>query len=185
MNRPIFMTTLPHDICKQIAQTRREKGLTQSALAVEVGCKQSAISMLEAGQPSKLSKENIEKIATALGLTLQTTQAKLVSSLGDKKGFCPNAHCPSNTPYVVQGQLVFQPRLQLEKHCAYCAELLETACPNCATAIHAEGAYCNSCGAARVTNTLPDGIPIAAWVVERRRELMELRKLTDTSSAEA
>jgi len=174
------MTTLPHDICKQIAQTRREKGLTQSALALEVGCKQSAISMLEAGQPSKLSKENIEKIASALGLTLQTAQAKLVSSQGDKKGFCPNAHCPSNTPYVVQGQLVFQPRLQLEKHCAYCAELLETACPNCASSITTEGVYCPFCGTARVTNTLPTDLPIATWAVERRRELMELRKLTST-----
>jgi len=176
------MTTLPHDICKQIAQTRREKGLTQSALALEVGCKQSAISMLEAGQPSKLSKENIEKIASALGLTLQTAQAKLVSSQGDKKGFCPNAHCPSNTPYVVQGQLIFHPRLQVEKHCAYCAELLETCCPNCETAIHAEGAYCTSCGTARITNTLPGDLPIASWVTERRRELTELRKLTSTGA---
>lgn len=174
------MTTLPYDICKQIAQTRREKGLTQSTLALEVGCKQSAISMLEAGQPSKLSKENIEKIASALGLTLQTAQAKLVSSQGDKKGFCPNAHCPSNTPYVVQGQLIFHPRIQVEKHCAYCAELLESACSNCATAITTEGAYCTSCGTARVTNTLSSDIPITAWAAERRRELMELRKLTST-----
>jgi transcriptional regulator with XRE-family HTH domain len=176
------MTTLPHEICKQIAQARREKGLTQSVLALEVGCKQSAISMLEAGQPSKLSKENIEKIASALGLTLQTTQAKLVTSLGEKKGFCPNAHCPSNTPYIIQGELIFQPRLQVEKHCAYCAELLETCCPNCATAIHAEGSYCTACGTIRITNTLPADLPIAAWVVERRRELMELRKLTNFSS---
>jgi transcriptional regulator with XRE-family HTH domain len=178
------MTTLPLEICKQIAQTRREKGLTQSALAQEVGCKQSAISMLEAGQPSKLSKENIEKIASALGLTLQTAQTKLVSSCGEKKGFCPNAQCPSNTPYVVQGQLVFQPRLQQEKHCAYCAELLETCCPTCATAIHVEGAYCTSCGTARVTNTLPADLPIAAWIVERRRELLEFRRLTTVSSTE-
>jgi DNA-binding XRE family transcriptional regulator len=178
------MTTLSQEICKQIAQARREKGLTQSALAAEVGCKQSAISMLEAGQPSKLSKENIEKIASALGLTLQTAQAKLVSFCGGKKGFCPNVHCPSNTPYVVQGQLVFHPRLQVEKHCAYCAELLETACPNCSAAIHAEGAYCTSCGAPRITNTLPPDIPVAAWVVERRRELMELMKLTHFSSSE-
>jgi transcriptional regulator with XRE-family HTH domain len=178
------MTTLSQEICKQIAQARREKGLTQSALAAEVGCKQSAISMLEAGQPSKLSKENIEKIAVALGLTLQTAQAKLVSSTKTSLGFCPNAHCPSNTPYLVQGQLVFQPRLQVEKHCAYCAELLETACPNCSTTIHAEGAYCTSCGTARITNTLAPDIPIAAWVVERRRELMELRKLTHSSSSE-
>jgi transcriptional regulator with XRE-family HTH domain len=176
------MTTLPHEICKQIAQTRREKGLTQTALAVQVGCKQSAISMLEAGQPSKLSKENIEKIASALGLTLQNSEAKLHPSSFGKLGFCPNALCPSNTPYLMQGQLVFQPRLQVEKHCASCSELLETACPNCATAIHTEGAYCNACGAARVTNTLPADIPIAAWIIERRRELMELRKLTSTSS---
>jgi transcriptional regulator with XRE-family HTH domain len=178
------MTTLPHEICKQIAQTRREKGLTQTALAAEVGCKQSAISMLEAGQPSKLSKENIEKIASALGLTLQNPQAKLVYSPVGKQGFCPNALCPSNTPYLVQDQLAFQPRLQVEKHCAYCAELLETSCPNCATAINVEGAYCNSCGTVRVTNTLPADIPISAWVVERRRELMEFRRLTSTSSAE-
>lgn len=177
------MTTLSQEICQQIAQARRKKGLTQTALAAEVGCKQSAISMLEAGQASKLSKENIEKIAAALGLTLQTSETTMVSPSDAVHGFCPNALCPSNTPYLVQNQLIFHPRLQRNKHCAYCAELLETCCPNCATPNHTEGAYCSFCGEARVTNTLPPEIPTSAWVAERRRELMELRQLTSTSHA--
>ena len=177
------MTTLSQEICKQIAQARREKGLTQTALATEVGCKQSAISMLEAGQASKLSKENIEKIAAVLGLTLHTSETQVVPSTGPQQGYCPNALCPTNTPYVVQEQLIFHPRLQQGKHCAACAELLETRCPNCASPIHTEGAYCSHCGEARVTNTLPPERPIAAWVAERRRELIELRQLTGTSNS--
>lgn len=175
------MTTLSPEICKQIAQARREKGLTQTALAAEVGCKQSAISMLEAGQVSKLSKDNIEKIAAVLGLTLHTSVTKVLSPSDTRQGFCPNALCPSNTPYLVRDQLIFHPRLQHNKHCAYCAELLETCCPNCATPNHAEGAYCSFCGEARVTNTLAPEIKTSAWVVERRRELMELQQLTGTS----
>ena len=175
------MTTLSHEICKQIAHARREKGLTQTALAAEVGCKQSAISMLEAGQASKLSKENIEKIASVLGLTLRTSETQVVSSKRIQHSFCPNALCPSSTPYVVQDQLIFHPRLQHGKHCAYCAELLETHCANCATPIHEASAYCSFCGEARVTNTLPPEIPIRSWVVERRRELIELHQLTSTS----
>jgi len=175
------MTTLTLEICKQIAQARREKGLTQTALAAEVGCKQSAISMLEAGQASKLSKENIEKIAAVLGLTLQTSETKVISSREITLGFCPNALCPSNTPYLVQDQLIFHPRLQNGKHCANCAELLETHCANCATAIHEAGAYCSVCGEARVTNTLSPEIRTPTWVVERRRELIELHQLTNIS----
>jgi transcriptional regulator with XRE-family HTH domain len=175
------MTTLSHEICKQIAQARREKGLTQTALAAEVGCKQSAISMLEAGQASKLSKENIEKIAAVLGLTILTSAPKMIPAIGTAQGFCPNALCPSNTPYLVQDQLIFHPRLQHGKHCAFCAELLETRCPNCIKPIHTEGAYCSHCGEARVTNTLPPEMPTLAWVVERRRELIELHQLTGTS----
>jgi transcriptional regulator with XRE-family HTH domain len=177
------MTTLSPEICKQIAQARREKGLTQTALAAEVGCKQSAISMLEAGQVSKLSKDNIEKIAAVLGLTLHTSATKVLSPSDTRQGFCTNALCPSNTPYLVRDQLIFHPRLQHNKHCAYCAELLETCCPNCATPNHAEGAYCSFCGETRVTNTLPPEIKTSAWVVERRRELMELQQLTGTSHA--
>jgi transcriptional regulator with XRE-family HTH domain len=177
------MTTLSTEICKQIARARREKGLTQTALATEIGCKQSAISMLEAGQVSKLSKENIEKIATVLGLTLQTSVTKMISPREATVGFCPNALCPSNTPYLVQDQLIFHPRLQKGKHCANCAELLETHCANCATPIHEPGAYCSACGEARVTNTLPPEIPTPTWVVERRRELSELHRLTGTSHA--
>ena len=177
------MTTLSHEICKQIARARREKGQTQTALAAEIGCKQSAISMLEAGQASKLSKENIEKIAIVLGLTLQTSAPKMISPREAAFGFCPNALCPSNTPYLVQDQLIFHPRLQNGKHCANCAELLETHCANCATPIHEVGAYCSVCGEARVTNTLPPEIPVLTWVAERRRELIELHQLTGTSHA--
>jgi transcriptional regulator with XRE-family HTH domain len=175
------MATLSKEICKEIAIARRERGLTQTALAAEVGCKQSAISMLESGQTSKLSKENIEKVLTVLGLTLHTEVTRVVSATVQAEGFCPNAYCPSAVPYLIQDHLVFQPRLQHGKHCAYCGELLETGCPHCAAPIHAEGAYCPLCGEARVTDTLPPEIPRATWVAERRRELMELHQLTAAS----
>lgn len=171
------MTTLPIDICKEIARIRREKGVTQAALAQEVGCKQSAISMLEAGQTSKLSKENIEKIATVLGLTIQVPSPVIVAVPEKRQGYCPNALCPSNTPYLVQDQLLFHPRLQQSKHCVHCGELTETRCPACKAPL-TEGACCPACGELRVTNTLPPETDLPTWIASRRRELTELWQLT-------
>lgn len=57
------------DIGKRIAQVREEKGLTQSALAREMGVSQSAVSQIEAGERNP-SYEMLRHIAAALHVSV-------------------------------------------------------------------------------------------------------------------
>ena len=57
-------------IFKQLRKARIAAGLTQAALAGQVGCTQSAVSMMEAGRPEALSRESLEKLAKVLNVTL-------------------------------------------------------------------------------------------------------------------
>jgi transcriptional regulator with XRE-family HTH domain len=180
------MAQLSTTFCRQLARARRDKGMTQSALAQAVGCKQSAISMLESGQPEKLSQETVVKIAKLLGVALDAPSSPLIPETRTlnperaARGYCPNAACYSNVPFAVQGELLFWPRLQTLAaggHCAFCGELLEPRCPHCGAAVAVDGACCPACGGARVTNTLnPDTDP-DAWTAQRRREIAEWRTL--------
>ena len=180
------MAHLSLTICRQLAKARREKGMTQSALAEAVGCKQSAISMLESGQSAKVAQETVDKIASLLGVPLEpaTVEGRSVTSdlrLPVSHAFCPNALCYSNVPYVVNGDLLFWPRPHPlpaagATHCAVCGELLERRCPHCGAAL-SDGACCPYCGVARITNTLPPEIEHEAWAAQRRREIAEWRSL--------
>lgn len=180
-----FMAHLSIFFCRELARARRDKGMTQSALAHAVGCKQSAISMLESGQPEKLSQETVGKIATLLGVTLESqasltaVQSPLVTAAAAARGFCPNAECYASVPYAVQGELRFWPRLQPLAdggHCRFCGELLESRCPQCGAPV-SEGACCPACGAERVTNTLAPETPSEAWAAQRRQEIAEWKSL--------
>lgn len=57
------------DIGKRIELVREEKGLTQSALAREMGVSQSALSQIEAGDRNP-SYEMLRQIATALKVSV-------------------------------------------------------------------------------------------------------------------
>ena len=167
-----------------MAQARREKGFTQSRLAREVGCKQSAISMLESGQCEKISAESVGKLAELLGVALPDAAAAAVSApaAAGTQGYCPNALCPANVPYLVQERLLFWPRLQdaaAGARCVYCGELLENHCPECGVSVIMDGAICSTCGTARVTDTLAPGTDRGAWLRERRRELAEWGRLIE------
>ncbi|MDD4019808.1 MAG: helix-turn-helix domain-containing protein [Kiritimatiellae bacterium] len=172
------MAHLSITFCRQLARARREKGMTQSALAQAVACKQSAISMLESGQPEKLSQETVGKIAALLGVPLEPVPAGGAEAPAGSAGYCPNAACFSNIPYAVADALLFWPRppAAAGRHCAYCGELLERQCPHCGAAV-AGGACCPACGGALITNTLPPGTDPAAWAAQRRREIAEWRSL--------
>lgn len=154
--------------------------MTQSALAQAVACKQSAISMLESGQGEKLSHETVANIAALLGVPCEPESAGTPAAKGAGGGYCPNAACFSNVPYVVADDLLFWPRPQPApsdaRHCASCGELLERLCPHCGAGVTG-GACCPACGSARVTNTLPPGTDLAAWAAQRRREIAEWRSL--------
>lgn len=180
------MAQLSIAFCRQLAKARREKGMTQSALAGAVGCKQSAISMLESGQSVKIAQETVDKIAALLGVTRESSGEDLgplapVPGPHISHAFCPNALCYSNVPYAVNGDLLFWPRPQPASpsggaHCAVCGELLEQRCPHCG-AVPSAGACCPACGGARVTNTLPPETDHEAWAAQRRREIAEWRSL--------
>jgi len=174
------MAHLSITFCRQLARARREKGMTQSALAQAVACKQSAISMLESGQGEKLSHETVAKIAALLGVPCEPESTGTPAAKGAGGGYCPSAACFSNVPYAVADDLLFWPRPQPApsdgRHCAYCGELLERLCPHCGAGV-TDGACCPACGGARVTNTLPPGTDLAPWAAQRRREIAEWRSL--------
>jgi len=168
-------------VCRELARARKGKGMSQSALAAAVGCKQSQISMLESGQPEKIAEETVVKIGELLGVSLAPASeaGTAVSSIPLprlEKGYCPDCQCPGNVPYEVGGRLLFWPTLQTGKRCAYCGEVLETVCPSCGEPVRG-GACCTSCGEPLVTPVLPEGMRPGEWAEERRRMLRELRGL--------
>ena len=131
---------LDTEFCRNVKSARREAGLTQSALAAEIGCKQSALSMFEQGDGTKLSDAVIEKLAKKFNLSVGS----------HSRGFCPNPSCPTNKEYFVEEVRLFLPDREAAdpvggKYCAMCGELLERRCPSCGAAVHA-GAICSLCG---------------------------------------
>ena len=176
------MAQLSIAFCRQLAQARREKGMTQSAVAEAVGCKQSAISMLEAGQSAKIAQETVEKIAALLEVPLPVSESRppvpAPSPLGSR-AFCPSVLCFSNVPYMVDGRLFFWQQPQPGgTHCAVCGELLERRCPQCGAPVYAAGGCCLDCGDPRITDTLSPEADRATWAAQRQREITEWRALT-------
>jgi len=151
------VTELSSEICLKIRAARREAKLSQSVLAAEVGCKQSALSMFEQGDGTKLNDAVVEKLAKKFGIDLKATVEKASPSADAGRmvtaagvGFCPNPHCPSNHPYEVDGRTFYRADRECAdpvggKFCAMCGEVLEKRCPNCGAPIH-EGAVCSHCG---------------------------------------
>ena len=155
------MKNLNPEFCKSVKLARREAGLTQGQLAAEVGCKQSALSMFEQGDGTKLNDEVIEKLAKKFNLSISSTGDSVSPVAGIQplnhlttrllnQGFCPNPHCPTNKEYFVEEIRLFLPDREAAdpvggKYCAMCGELLERVCPNCGAPVHA-GAICSLCG---------------------------------------
>ncbi len=184
------MATLSKEICFKFKEARKAKGMNQSSLAREVGCQQSALSEFEAGKTTKLSLETVQKLSKFLGVPLEEAKPDLpsaaVSTLNTQfsavtHGYCPNCHCPSNVPYVVEGQLFFRPSRKIAspmggKRCTQCGEVLEMQCPVCGAPLN-DGACCGVCGSAYVTPTLPDGVDVSAYARSRQSEIASLRSL--------
>lgn len=148
----------------QIKTARQQRHLSQSALARQVGCKQSALSMYESGKTTALSAPIVGKLCKALDLLPPTSEELHEQPTAHTpKGirtFCPNADCPSNLPIAIGAHIALLPKGHLaqedEIHCAWCGEVLEKACPECGAHIH-EGAYCPHCGSPYLSLT-PDTI---------------------------
>lgn len=170
-------------IFKQLRKARIAAGLTQAALAGQVGCTQSAVSMMEAGRPEALSRESLEKLAKILNVTLpEAVDAKPLSpTSGAGPAVCPGFNCPSNLPYAVGGEVFFMPlgTAGSGRHCVLCGELLARRCPSCGAPLSTPGGCCAACGAAIVT--MPEGYADnpQAWVEDRTAAIATLRRALD------
>lgn len=157
------MINLNPEICRQLKEARRSAGLSQSALAREVGCQQSALSMFEQGDGTKLNDEAISKLCAKFGIKLdeqsesgetQRVQVPVIDDGLPKRGYCPNPQCPSHRRYEVEGRQLLRPDRVAQdpvggKYCAICGEILEKRCPNCGSSVH-DGAICSFCGHAYI-----------------------------------
>lgn len=184
------MSNISKELCIRLAEARRAKGFRQTELAAQVGCTQSALSMFEGGQPTKLSDETVKKLSELLEVPLieqenvvDTSDETQLASVGIPvvHGFCPNCQCPSNVPYVVSGRLFFRPSRNIAspnggKRCTQCGEVLEMRCPVCGAPLN-DGACCAVCGSNYVTPVVPDGIGVSAYAQSRRAEIIQLREL--------
>lgn len=156
------MTNLSPEFCRKFKDARREAGLSQSVVANEVGCKQSALSMFEQGDGTKLNDDAVTKLCAKFGIELpkeekgQAVSAAAVprplaaAATGPHTAFCPNPACPSHFEYFVDGRRFLRPDREKQdpvggKFCAICGEVLEHSCPNCGAPVH-EGGVCSYCG---------------------------------------
>ena len=167
------------------------KGFRQTELASKVGCTQSALSMFEGGQPTKLSDDIVKKLSEVLDVPLSEPDKDKTSQNGSAisvaadlpvvHGFCTNCQCPSNVPYVVSGRLFFRPLRMAASpsggaRCAYCGEFLEMRCPVCGAPLN-EGACCAVCGSSYVTPVVAEGVDVVEYAKARRADIIQLREL--------
>jgi DNA-binding XRE family transcriptional regulator len=170
---------------KILSEARRSHGMTQSALAKEVECKQSAISMMDRGKEDALAWPKIEAIAKKFDLNVEAFAPKSTEPIAQRamtgdstpRAFCPIFDCPANMPYVVNGKLYALPRAIVnpaDKYCAYCGELLEKTCPECGASITAESACCQNCGTPYIAT--PEEIPegLENWAKNQRQNMKDL-----------
>ena len=150
------MTNLNPEICQKLKAARRAAKLSQSVVAAEVGCKQSALSMFEQGDGTKLNDAVIRQLAEKFGVSLTAGEAPAGRIVGagvtatTMRGFCPNPRCPSNRSYEVEARTLMRPDRPAAdpvggRFCAVCGEILEKRCPNCGAPVH-DGAICSFCG---------------------------------------
>ena len=147
-----------------IREARRAAKLSQSVVADEVGCHQSALSAFEQGDCTKLGGDAVEKLSKKFGVSLELEGGKLQGGkesaslrfdFAAGSGFCPNPRCPTNRPYQVDGHDHVKPDRNMAdpvggRFCAMCGEALERKCPSCGAPVH-EGGFCSLCGDPYVT----------------------------------
>jgi len=171
------------EIARLITAARRRRGLTQSELARQAGCRQSAVSMFERGHANALARPKIDALLKLLEIELPAADTNTALAAAERpfnatsRLYCPVFDCPSNVPFTVQDTLLIKPQVQPAanaRHCAFCGELLENACPECGAAVNG-GACCTQCGSSYIS-TPPQltGETPAAWADSQRSRLREL-----------
>ena len=152
------VTNLSPEFCRKIREARRNAKISQSELAAEVGCNQSAISMFEKGDGTKLNDDVVAKLSKKFGIGITESSSEMVKATVSNvsaSGFCPNPACPSNARYEVEGRIFARPDRKAAdpvggRFCAICGEVLERRCPSCGAPVH-DGAVCSLCGEPYVT----------------------------------
>jgi transcriptional regulator with XRE-family HTH domain len=180
------MISSPHSpLHERFRSQRRALGVTQSQLAEEVNCAQSAVSMFESGRMDVLSRDKVAAIAAVLDVDLDEIFSVDLAMNGPVSvlKYCPSDECPSNIPYVVRAQLCFQPKMVLaptaqQTRCAGCGDVLEDCCPDesCCAPVE-EGSFCMCCGSAYVTSTRTR---TPAWADQQRTRIAAMQELTRT-----
>lgn len=156
----------------RLRDARRRAGLTQAALATAAGCMQSAVSMMEGGHWSALSRSTLEKIAQILEIPLDDEKgirAVTAESVSVYK-YCPNGSCPTNLPFLVGQELFLTPHLDAGngKYCRLCGEVLLSSCESCGAAYHGVASCCGSCGAQLISRPVELPTDLHRWITERQ-----------------
>lgn len=180
------------EIARLITIARRRRGLTQSELARQADCKQSAVSMFERGHANALARPKIDTLLKLLDIERPAEDAQTETPAAeppvnmDALRYCPVFDCPSNIPFTVQKALLIKPLIRPPanaRHCAFCGELLESACPECGTVVNI-GTCCAQCGSPYIS--IPPqlgGDNPAAWADTQRARLRELGLLATQNTA--
>ena len=159
------------NIHKVLRKARIEAGLTQAGLATQVGCTQSAVSMMEAGRQEAISSESLVKLASILKVKLPESSLAVPSVQASVSGVsvCSNFNCPSNMPYRVGDDVFFMPLGNAGNghHCVFCGEILTRKCPHCGAPIVTPGGCCAACGTVLVEMPAGYSENIRNWVEDR------------------
>ena len=174
---------------EEVRIARRSKSLTQAELAKLVKCKQSAISMYEAGHLDALSYKTIRVIATKLDLVVPeeiVTDIIPENSRMSYLKYCPIDDCPSNIPYTAGGEIHFKPTMvralkDESTRCTSCGEILQDCCSNesCGMPLN-DGGFCSHCGDAYIAVTRMMRGDLDEWAATRCGIIKELRSMSET-----
>jgi len=173
------------NIHRTLRRARIEAGITQAGLAAQVGCTQSAVSMMEAGRAEALSKESLVKLAGILKVDLPESAPAPSVAMPSGAGVpvCSNFNCPSNMPYLVGDEVYFMPLGNVGggTHCVFCGELLTRKCPHCGVPVVTPGGCCALCGGVMVE--MPTGYAenVSAWVDGRLAAISAIGKARESA----
>ena len=179
-------------VAEVVRRRRRALSLTQAELAQQAGCRQSAISMFEAGRSAALARQTVERIAEILEIDLadverDTGQEGAARELTLK--YCRVEGCPSNIPYTVADSLCLKPAMvraprDEKTRCTMCGELMCMGCPNAECGVDVvEGSFCPECGTAYVpVAAVESGWQVTKWADEQREKIREIREMSRTVS---
>jgi len=167
-----------------IRQARISAGMTQKTLAENSGCKQSAVSMFEAGKRDALAYDSIVKIAGLLKVELPKLEGERPRepvhepAHGDLRppfSFCPGFECPSNAAYMVGATVFLLPTGAAGggKRCLMCGEAVSALCHACGAPASRQAACCAECGAALVPFPHADFAGSAAEWVRFHNDVLE------------